>query len=85
MESQNPHTLVFYESPYRLVAFLKNALEILGDRRAVVANDLTKKFERISRGNLSEIIPIIENSPIKGEFVICIAGSEEQKAKNLED
>ena len=67
------------------MAFLKNALEILGDRRAVVANDLTKKFERISRGNLSEIIQIIENSPIKGEFVICIAGSEEQKAKNLED
>ena len=85
MEAQNPHTLVFYESPYRLVAFLKNALEVLGDRRAVVANDLTKKFERISRGNLSEIIPLIENSPIKGEFVICIAGFEEQKAKNQSD
>ena len=85
MEMQNPHTLVFYESPYRLVAFLKNALEILGDRRAVVANDLTKKFERVSRGNLSDIIPIIENAPIKGEFVICIAGFEEQKVRNLSD
>ena len=85
MELQNPHTLVFYESPYRLVAFLKNALDVLGDRRAVVANDLTKKFERILRGNLSEIIPVIENAPIKGEFVICIAGFEEQKAKNSED
>jgi 16S rRNA (cytidine1402-2'-O)-methyltransferase len=85
MDAQNPHTLVFYESPYRLVAFLKDALEVLGDRRAVVANDLTKKFERIVRGKLSEIIPIIENSPIKGEFVICIAGFEELKAKNQSD
>jgi len=85
MEAENPHTLVFYESPYRLVAFLKNALEVLGDRRVVVANDLTKKFERISRGLLSEIIPLIENSPIKGEFVICVAGFEELKAKNQSD
>jgi len=85
MDAQNPHTLVFYESPYRLVAFLKNALEVLGDRRAVVANDLTKKFERITRGSLSEIIPIIENAPIKGEFVICIAGFEELKAKTQLD
>ncbi len=85
MDAQNPHTLVFYESPYRLVAFLKNALEVLGDRRVVVANDLTKKFERISRGQLSEIIPTFENSPIKGEFVVCIAGFEELKAKSLTD
>lgn len=85
MDAQNPHTLLFYESPYRLVAFLKNALEVLGDRRVVVANDLTKKFERISRGQLSEIIPTFENSPIKGEFVVCIAGFEELKAKSLTD
>jgi len=85
MDAQNPHTLVFYESPYRLVAFLKNALEVLGDRRVVVANDLTKKFERISRGQLSEIIPTFENLPIKGEFVVCIAGFEELKAKSLTD
>ena len=85
MEEHNPHTLVFYESPYRLVPFLKNALEVLGDRRVVVANDLTKKFERIMRGKLTEIIQTIENAPIKGEFVVCIAGFEEQKIKNLAD
>ena len=85
MESQNPHTLVFYESPYRLVPFLKNALEVLGERRVVVANDLTKKFERITRGNLSEVVGVFEGSTIKGEFVICVAGFEEQKAKNSAD
>ncbi|MDD3948499.1 MAG: 16S rRNA (cytidine(1402)-2'-O)-methyltransferase, partial [Anaerolineaceae bacterium] len=43
MEAESPHTLVFYESPYRIIAFLKNCQEVLGDRNAVVANDMTKK------------------------------------------
>jgi len=50
------HTQIFYESPYRLLAFLEDALEVLGDRQAAVANDLTKKFEKVSRGPLSELI-----------------------------
>ena len=77
MEAQNPHTLVFYESPYRLVPFLNNAIEVLGDRRAILANNLKKKYERITRGTLSEILGELEEAPIKGEFVICIAGFEE--------
>src|SRR6185437_10051586 len=42
-----PHTLLYYESPYRLEAFLRDALEVFGDRQAALANDLTKKFESI--------------------------------------
>jgi 16S rRNA (cytidine1402-2'-O)-methyltransferase len=83
-EKHSAHTLVFYESPYRLVAFLKNALEIYGDRRAVLANDLTKKFETIWRGSLSEILSGVEASPIKGEFCICIEGCGEEKPKTKE-
>ena len=83
-EKHSAHTLVFYESPYRLVAFLKNALEIYGDRRAVLANDLTKKFETIWRGSLSEILSGVEASPIKGEFCICIEGCGEEKPKKKE-
>ena len=83
-EKHSAHTLVFYESPYRLVAFLKNALEIYGDRRAVLANDLTKKFETIWRGSLSEILSGVEASPIKGEFSICIEGCGEEKPKKKE-
>ena len=83
-EKHSAHTLVFYESPYRLIAFLKNALEIYGDRRAVLANDLTKKFETIWRGSLSEILSGVEASPIKGEFCICIEGCGEEKAKKKE-
>ena len=83
-EKHSAHTLVFYESPYRLIAFLKNALEIYGDRRAVLANDLTKKFETIWRGSLSEILSGVEARPIKGEFCICIEGCGEEKPKTKE-
>jgi len=83
-EKHSAHTLAFYESPYRLIAFLKNALEIYGDRRAVLANDLTKKFETIWRGSLSEILSGVEARPIKGEFCICIEGCGEEKPKTKE-
>lgn len=81
MESESPHTLVFYESPYRLLAFLNNCIEILGDRQAVVANDLTKKFERHFRGTLSEIIEKLSAEKIRGEFVVSIEGLRKDKAK----
>lgn len=85
MEVESPHTLVFYESPYRLVAFLNNCLQILGDRQAVVANDLTKKFERHYRGTLSEIIETLSSETIRGEFVISIEGLRKVKTKTKED
>ena len=45
MDAASPHTLIFYESPYRLRAFLQDALAVYGDREAAIANDLTKMFE----------------------------------------
>jgi 16S rRNA (cytidine1402-2'-O)-methyltransferase len=79
MEKDSPHTLVYYESPYRLLAFMQNALEIYGDRRAVVANDLTKKFERTYRGTLSQIAEELAGAPIRGEYCICIEGFTSKK------
>ena len=79
MEQDSPHTLVFYESPYRLLAFMQNALEVYGDRRAVVANDLTKKFERIYRGTLSQMAEELAQAPIRGEYCICIEGNTAKK------
>ena len=81
MEKDSPHTIVFYESPYRLLAFLQNALEIYGDRRAAVANDLTKKFERIYRGTLSQIAEELAEAPIRGEYCICIEGFTSKKTE----
>lgn len=73
-EADSPHTLVFYESPHRIQAFLKDALLVLGDRSAAVANDLTKKFEAVYRGCLTDIIDILDKNPPRGEYTVVIEG-----------
>jgi 16S rRNA (cytidine1402-2'-O)-methyltransferase len=76
VDKESPHTLIFYESPYRLKAFLQDALEVLGDREATIANDLTKMFELVQRGTISSLIQWVEQqSKLKGEFVVVIAGT----------
>lgn len=75
VDAESPHTLVFYESPYRLLAFLKDAFEVYGDRRAVIANDLTKKFEEILRGNLSQLIEKFSHVEPRGEYTVVIEGN----------
>ena len=75
VDKASPHTLVFYESPYRLRSFLEDALEVYGDRRAALAKELTKMFEKVMRGRLSELLAGLEEGP-KGEYVIVIEGAE---------
>ncbi len=70
-----PHTLIFYESPYRLAAFLTDALAVYGDRRAALANDLTKRFEAIQRGTLSELLRFVQTEKPRGEYALVIEGS----------
>ena len=78
VDQASPHTLIFYESPYRLKAFLQDALEVYGDRQAALANDLTKKFEMITRGSLSELVKQLSGEEkLLGEYTIVIAGAEE--------
>jgi len=80
-----PHTLIFYESPYRMEAFLQDAYEVLGDREAAIANDLTKMFELVQRGTITSLIQwVAEQSKLKGEFIVVIAGvaKDERKGKN---
>src|SRR6266568_7175363 len=55
VDKEAPHTLIFYESPYRLEAFLHIAFVVLGDREAVIANDLTKMFEFVQRGTITSL------------------------------
>lgn len=75
IDQDMPHTLIYYESPYRLVALLKDALEVFGDREAALANDLTKMFEHVERGTISTLIAWVERQgKLKGEFVVVIAG-----------
>ncbi len=74
VDQHSPHTLVFYESPYRLVKFLQDALAVYGDRQAAITNDLTKMFETVRRGTLSELIALFEHEEPRGEYAVVIAG-----------
>ena len=74
-ERDLPHTLVLYESPFRVATLLADALEVLGDRKAAVCIELTKKFERIHRGTLSKLRDELSGRQIKGEVTVVIAGS----------
>jgi 16S rRNA (cytidine1402-2'-O)-methyltransferase len=71
-------TLVFYEAPHRIAATLKVALEVFGDRSAVVARELTKLHEEIARGRLSELTKRFgADSTTRGEIVLIISGADE--------
>jgi 16S rRNA (cytidine1402-2'-O)-methyltransferase len=82
IDHSSPHTLIFYESPYRLKIFLADALEVYGNRAAAVANDLTKKFEEVQRGSLEELITSFSTTEPKGEYTIVIAGNLGNITKN---
>ncbi|MFA6599518.1 MAG: 16S rRNA (cytidine(1402)-2'-O)-methyltransferase [Candidatus Omnitrophota bacterium] len=72
--SDREETLIFYESPYRAAKVLEEMIAALGDREAVVARELTKKFEEISRGRLSELVQKFSGKKILGEIVILVSG-----------
>jgi 16S rRNA (cytidine1402-2'-O)-methyltransferase len=74
MEKDLPHTLIFFESPRRLAAFLDDALDALGDRRAAVCIEITKMFEQVERGYLSELAERFREAELKGEVTVVIAG-----------
>lgn len=76
VDVESPHTLIFYESPYRLVAFLQDALTVYGDRPAAIANDLTKLFEKVTRGRLSTLIAELGDRTLKGEYIVVISGKD---------
>ncbi len=75
MSRNLPHTIIFFESPHRIGAFLIDLLAVLGDRQAAVCLELTKKFERFHRGYLSDLIPDFEGRKAKGEITVVVAGN----------
>jgi 16S rRNA (cytidine1402-2'-O)-methyltransferase len=82
VDQASPHTLVFYESLYRLEAFLADALEVYGDRDAALAHELTKLHESVRRGKLSELLADVHQNPPKGEYVVVIAGASKLKGES---
>lgn len=75
-------TLVFYEAPQRIAATLKDALSVLGDRRAAVARELTKLHEEIARGRLDELAQRFSAGPAaRGEMVLLISGAKKPESR----
>lgn len=74
-DADKEHTLVCYESPFRIGVTLEAALDVLGDREAAVCIELTKLHERVSRGYLSDLAKEYEGAKVKGEVALVIAGN----------
>ncbi len=78
-------TMIFYESPHRLIKALEQFVEQFGpDRQASVSRELTKIYEETVRGTLTEIIAYFTEKTVKGEIVICVQGKEIDRAAERE-
>ncbi|UKJ07313.1 16S rRNA (cytidine(1402)-2'-O)-methyltransferase [Solitalea lacus] len=78
-------TMIFYESPHRLLKTIEEFIQFFGkDRQACASREISKVFEENVRGSLKEIKSHFENNVLKGEFVVCVAGNEgkDKKQKN---
>jgi len=78
LESE-PRTMIFFESPHRLVKMLTDMYEILGDRNIALAKEMTKVFEGVKRGSVSEILSLLKDERIRGEYTLIVEGRKERK------
>ena len=83
-DADKGHTLVCYESPFRIAATLSAALDALGDREAAVCIELTKMHERVSRGYLSDLVNEFRGARVKGEVALVIAGVNPKFARKAD-
>jgi 16S rRNA (cytidine1402-2'-O)-methyltransferase len=74
---QIPDTMIFYEAPHRLKDTLEMMLEVFGNRKMVLARELTKKFEEFVRGTIGDVIDWLEEGEVRGEFCLIVEGSKE--------
>lgn len=77
--SDEEETIIFYEAPHRIIRTLNMMLDIFGDRNISISREISKKFETIYRGKISDVINII---PEKGEFVIIVEGVKDKIVDN---
>lgn len=69
-----PETILFYEAPHRIEKTLQAIREVWGDRRAVLARELTKRYEEFARGTLTELIDWLSEGEARGEFCLIVEG-----------
>lgn len=75
--AEEKRTMIFYESPYRIVKTLQQFAEFIGQERPVaVSREISKKFEETKRGTVIEVLEYFKNNDPKGEFVIILEGKK---------
>lgn len=77
----HPYTMIFYEAPHKLRKTLRDLYEVLGNRRIVLARELTKKYEEIKRTTLEEAAAYYRDNEPKGEFVLVVEGVVEPEGE----
>jgi 16S rRNA (cytidine1402-2'-O)-methyltransferase len=80
-EAGAPHTIVLFESPFRIIKTMEAALAALSDRKCAVCFELTKLHERVYRGYLSDVIRALGQDPLKGEITAVVAGNNPKFAR----
>lgn len=84
--ADEPRTMIFYESPYRVVKCLEQFAEVFGAERQVsVSRELTKKFEQTVRGSVGEVLEHFRANTPRGEFVIVVAGKPKPRRSEAEE
>lgn len=83
--SKREETIIFYEAPHRLKDTLKDIDLVLGDRKIVLARELTKKFEEFLRGTIKEAVKWADENESRGEFCIIIEGNQNGQSDEEED
>ena len=74
-----PYTLIFFESPHRIVESLEDLLSILGDRKICVAREMTKLFEEYWRGTIGGAVEYFKSQTVRGEFTLVIEGKKKEE------
>ena len=70
------YTLIFYESPHRIIGTLNSLKKVFGNRKISISREISKIYEEIYRGNIDEVISELDGE-IKGEFVIIVEGNKD--------
>lgn len=73
-----PVTIIFYEAPHRIIEMLESVRDICGERRISVSREISKLYEEIYRGTISEVIEELKGDEIRGEFVVVVEGSTKE-------
>ena len=77
--------MVFYESPHRVMAALKDMLTVLGDRPMALIREVTKKFEEVHRGTISSALECFTCRQPRGEFTFVVAGCAREDTETMEN